>query len=144
MSSSNLNLSPSSPRWYLKAQPPRAKSSAPPGSSMTPSTVTNCETTTLPMSCLQSLYALPIAGKDRAVGADSSVLWPPIVRGRASAVSSASTRAAAPTRNVGAEGGREGVRDGRADPRRQGLHARGVEPRAGGGQALRAGDSGEL
>jgi hypothetical protein len=49
ITSSSLNWSPSSPRSNLKAQPPRSQSSEPPGSSITPSTETNCDTTTLPM-----------------------------------------------------------------------------------------------
>src|SRR5436190_16003695 len=44
MTSSSLNLSPSSPRLNSNAQPPRSNSSAPPGSSTTPSTVMNWET----------------------------------------------------------------------------------------------------
>src|SRR6266511_4776268 len=47
--SSSLNLSPSSPRLISKVQPPCLKSSAPPGSSMTPSSETNSVTTILPM-----------------------------------------------------------------------------------------------
>jgi DNA-binding PadR family transcriptional regulator len=35
---------------YLSAQPPRSNPSAPPGSSKTPSSVTNCDTTMLPIS----------------------------------------------------------------------------------------------
>src|SRR3954471_12984956 len=50
MSSSSLNWSPSGPRSYLNAQPPRSQPSLPPGSSTTPSTDTNCDTTTLPIS----------------------------------------------------------------------------------------------
>src|SRR5262245_293150 len=50
MVSSVLNLSPSSPRLNSKAQPPRSKPSDPPGSSKTPSTVTNSVTTRLPIS----------------------------------------------------------------------------------------------
>src|SRR6266536_2393789 len=46
--SSSLNLSPSSPRLISKLQPPYLKSSAPPGSSMTPSSDTNSVTTILP------------------------------------------------------------------------------------------------
>src|SRR4051794_6773632 len=44
INSSNLNLSPSSPRSKRNAHPPRPPS-APPGSSITPSSVTNSETT---------------------------------------------------------------------------------------------------
>src|SRR3954467_2165259 len=50
MTSSSLNWSPSGPRSYLNAQPPRSHPSDPPGSSITPSTETNCDTTTLPIS----------------------------------------------------------------------------------------------
>src|SRR4051794_29835347 len=50
MTSSTLNLSPSGPRSYLNAQPPRSQFSDPPGSSITPSTDTNCDTTNLPIS----------------------------------------------------------------------------------------------
>src|SRR5256714_6147926 len=46
--SSSLNLSPSSPRLNSKLQPPYSKSSAPPGSSMTPSSETNSVTTIFP------------------------------------------------------------------------------------------------
>src|SRR5207237_9764494 len=46
--SSSLNLSPSSPRLISKLQPPCLKLSAPPGSSMTPSSDTNSDTTILP------------------------------------------------------------------------------------------------
>ena len=46
MTSSNLKRSPSSPRSNLNAQPPEP--SAPPGSSITPSTVVNWETISLP------------------------------------------------------------------------------------------------
>ena len=53
-SSSSLNLSPSAPRSKENAQPPRSKPSDPPGSSITPSSVTNSETTSLPMSFLRS------------------------------------------------------------------------------------------
>src|SRR3954468_22338911 len=49
--SSSLNLSPSSPRLISKLQPPYLKSSAPPGSSMTPSSDTNSVTTILPILC---------------------------------------------------------------------------------------------
>src|SRR3954464_6199203 len=49
MTSSNLKRSPSSPRSNENAQPPRSNPSAPPGSSITPSTVMNCDTTILPM-----------------------------------------------------------------------------------------------
>src|SRR3954463_1803952 len=45
INSSNLNLSPSSPRSKRNAQPPPRMPSAPPGSSITPSSVTNSETT---------------------------------------------------------------------------------------------------
>src|SRR3954452_1111672 len=56
MTSSSLNLSPSSPRSYSNAQPACSKSSAPPGSSTTPSRVMNCVTTILPIcSLLRSL-----------------------------------------------------------------------------------------
>src|SRR3954469_15381187 len=48
--SSSLNLSPSSPRLISKLQPPYLKSSAPPGSSITPSSDTNSVTTILPIS----------------------------------------------------------------------------------------------
>src|SRR5438132_7006159 len=48
--SSNLNLSPSSPRLTSKLQPPCSKPSAPPGSSMTPSSDTNSVTTIRPIS----------------------------------------------------------------------------------------------
>src|SRR2546423_14003350 len=48
MVSSSLNLSPSSPRAISKVQPPYLKSSAPPGSSITPSSDTNSVTTTRP------------------------------------------------------------------------------------------------
>src|SRR6185312_11210866 len=44
--SSSLNLSPSSPRSNRNAQPPRSRLSDPPGSSKTPSSVTNSVTTT--------------------------------------------------------------------------------------------------
>src|SRR5215216_3238854 len=50
--SSSLNLSPSSPRENSNAQPPCAYSSAPPGSSITPSTDTNSVTTMRPMLSL--------------------------------------------------------------------------------------------
>src|SRR5260370_7138918 len=49
MSSSYLNLSPTSPRLNLKAHPPPRPPSKPPGSEATPSRVMNSETTTLPM-----------------------------------------------------------------------------------------------
>src|SRR3954447_1938929 len=61
MTSSSLNWSPSGPRSYLNAQPPRSQSSDPPGSSITPSTDTNCETTILPMSPPSILVALMTA-----------------------------------------------------------------------------------
>src|SRR5580765_4238749 len=48
--SSSLNLSPSSPRSNRNAQPPRSRSSDPPGSSKTPSNVTNSVTTTRAIS----------------------------------------------------------------------------------------------
>src|SRR3954471_22065222 len=48
--SSSLNLSPSSPRLISKLQPPCLKSSAPPGSSITPSSDTNSVTTIFPIS----------------------------------------------------------------------------------------------
>src|SRR3954468_17522850 len=54
MTSSSLNLSPSGPRSYLNAQPPRSHDSDPPGSSITPSTDTNSETTILPISASSS------------------------------------------------------------------------------------------
>src|SRR4029453_5335285 len=54
MTSSSLNLFPSSPRSNWNAQPPRSQLSEPPGSSTTPSTEMNCETTTLPMTTLPS------------------------------------------------------------------------------------------
>src|SRR5262245_38523435 len=54
ITSSSLNLFPSSPRSNWNAQPPRSQSSEPPGSSTTPSTEMNCETTTLPMATLPS------------------------------------------------------------------------------------------
>src|SRR3954447_25414494 len=58
MASSSLNLSPSSPRENSKLQPPCLKSSAPPGSSTTPSSDTNSVTTILPISCsFRSAYA---------------------------------------------------------------------------------------
>src|SRR5919202_1679879 len=47
--SSSLNLLPSSPRSISNVQPPYLKSSAPPGSSMTPSSDTNSVTTMFPM-----------------------------------------------------------------------------------------------
>src|SRR5216683_7271919 len=50
MTSSYLNLSPTSPRLNLKAHPPPRWPSKPPGSAATPSRVMNSETTTLPMS----------------------------------------------------------------------------------------------
>src|SRR3954454_8608051 len=49
-SSSTLNLFPSSPRSISNVQPPYLKSSAPPGSSITPSSDTNSVTTILPIS----------------------------------------------------------------------------------------------
>src|SRR5881392_404665 len=52
VSSSSLNLFPSSPRSYSKVQPPCSKSSEPPGSSNTPSTETNSVTTSLPIFAL--------------------------------------------------------------------------------------------
>src|ERR1700681_130317 len=48
-SSSSLNLSPSGPRLNLKDQPPCLYPSAPPGSSITPSSETNSLTTTFMM-----------------------------------------------------------------------------------------------
>src|SRR5438309_961730 len=48
--SSSLNLSPSSPRLISKLQPPCLKLSAPPGSSMTPSSDTNSVTTIRPIA----------------------------------------------------------------------------------------------
>ena len=48
--SSSLNLFPSSPRSISNVQPPYLKSSAPPGSSITPSSDTNSVTTILPIS----------------------------------------------------------------------------------------------
>src|SRR5919204_4745156 len=48
--SSSLNWSPSSPRLNSKLQPPCSKSSAPPGSSITPSSDTNSVTTIRPIS----------------------------------------------------------------------------------------------
>src|ERR1051326_4857353 len=45
ISSSNLNLSPSGPRLKRNAQPPKGNPSDPPGSSTTPSNVTNSVTT---------------------------------------------------------------------------------------------------
>src|SRR6266508_5039601 len=54
ISSSYLNLSPSSPVSNLNAQPPRALFSDQPGSSITPSRVTNSVTTSLPMVDLLS------------------------------------------------------------------------------------------
>src|SRR3954471_1842679 len=47
ITSSSLNLSPSGPRSICKAQPPCSWLSDPPGSSKTPSSVTNCDTTIL-------------------------------------------------------------------------------------------------
>src|SRR6266540_2498021 len=54
VTSSSLNWSPSGPRSNWKAQPPDSEASDPPGSSITPSTVTNCDTTSLLMltSCV--------------------------------------------------------------------------------------------
>src|SRR5438270_1224377 len=52
--SSYLNLSPSSPRENSNDQPPYLKSSAPPGSSITPSSETNSVTTIRPIRCLPS------------------------------------------------------------------------------------------
>src|SRR4051794_273427 len=49
ITSSTLNLSPSGPRSNSNAHPPRSMFSEPPGSSITPSTVTNCDTTSLPI-----------------------------------------------------------------------------------------------
>ena len=51
---------PSSPRSYSKVQPPCSKSSAPPGSSNTPSTETNSVTTSLPIFAL-----LPVGSQQR-------------------------------------------------------------------------------
>src|SRR5690349_2065052 len=48
--SSYLNLSPSSPRENSNDQPPYLKSSAPPGSSITPSSETNSVTTIRPIA----------------------------------------------------------------------------------------------
>src|SRR5947207_9523444 len=48
--SSSLNLFPSSPRSNSKVHPLYLKSSAPPGSSITPSSETNSVTTILPIS----------------------------------------------------------------------------------------------
>src|SRR6187551_2590558 len=52
MVSSTLNRSPSSPRWIWNVQPPCLKSSAPPGSSITPSSETNSVTTIFPIGSL--------------------------------------------------------------------------------------------
>src|SRR5688572_33468883 len=52
--SSSLNLSPSSPRENSKLQPRYLKSSAPPGSSTTPSREMNSVTTILPIRHLFS------------------------------------------------------------------------------------------
>src|SRR5207245_10346739 len=56
MSSSYLNLSPTSPRLNLKAQPPPRSPSKPPGSVATPSRRMNSDTTTLPSS--SSLFGI--------------------------------------------------------------------------------------
>src|SRR4051794_31728729 len=59
ITSSSLNLLPSSPRSNLNDQPPYSKSSEPPGSSITPSRDTNCVTTISPISSLLVLGAAP-------------------------------------------------------------------------------------
>src|SRR3954453_4476948 len=56
MVSSSLNLSPSSPRAISKVHPPCLKSSAPPGSSITPSSETNSVTTIFPISSSFALF----------------------------------------------------------------------------------------
>src|SRR5580700_4421545 len=63
ISSSSLNLLPSSPVLYLNTQP------ASPGESMTPSTVMNSVTTSFPMMILRSVSILP-----HSIGA-SSCSW---------------------------------------------------------------------
>ena len=57
--SSSLNLLPSSPRSNSNAQPLWRKSSAPPGSSTTPSSDMNSVTTILPMSNLLLVVLVP-------------------------------------------------------------------------------------
>src|SRR5207302_5134479 len=61
--SSYLNLSPSSPRENSNDQPPYLKSSAPPGSSITPSSETNSVTTIRPIRYLRRrCYAIQPEG----------------------------------------------------------------------------------
>src|SRR4051812_49047122 len=68
ITSSSLNLSPSSPRANLNAQPPWRVPSDPPGSSTTPSTLMNCETTILPIGTPVRL----LAGEDEPHESNSS------------------------------------------------------------------------
>src|SRR5215211_597902 len=62
ISSSSLNLSPSSPRLNSKDHPACSNSSPPPGASMTPSRETNSVTTTLPIS---SSFALSVRSSEQ-------------------------------------------------------------------------------
>src|SRR3954469_17188565 len=66
MTSSSLNLSPSGPPSYFNPQPPRSHPSEPPGSSITPSTDTNCDTTTLPISssCSSEPWSKTVGGAE--------------------------------------------------------------------------------
>src|SRR5512133_3385231 len=65
ITSSSLNLSPSSPRSNWKAQAPRSIPSEPPGSSKTPSIVTNCDTTT---GATSASFASSLQGRTRGAG----------------------------------------------------------------------------
>src|SRR6476660_7533551 len=67
ISSSTLYWSPSAPRSNCNAQPPRLKFSAPPGSSMTPSSVTNSVTTILRMCTSTVLDRCACGASDRTV-----------------------------------------------------------------------------
>src|SRR3989440_6346019 len=62
MVSSTLNLLPSSPRSNSKLQPPYLKSSAPPGSSTTPSREMNSVTTILPILNLLVVACVRLTG----------------------------------------------------------------------------------
>src|SRR4249919_3417179 len=88
--SSSLNLSPSAPRSNLNAHPPCANPSAPPGSSITPSSVTNSDTTMRPISfpprwtsrrrCLRPGGAPKLIG--RRIGERSADAFDSLRRGR--------------------------------------------------------------
>src|SRR5947199_4621332 len=67
ISSSCLKRSPSSPRLNWNTHPPRAQPSEPPGSSITPSTETNSETTS---------FAISVQGNRVSHGEHVRVTWP--------------------------------------------------------------------